>query len=276
MSEKKYTSESIVTKSDMLKTFWRTFPLQASFNFERMQNIGFCYSMITALKRIYDNKEDMGAALQRHLSFFNITPQMSSFITGACIALEEKNKKLGKNGFDIESITALKVALMGPLSGIGDSFFWGTFRVIAAGIGCDLSLRGSILGPMMFLLVFNIPHLLIRWYGLKIGYESGFNFIEQVQSSGMLEKLTVAAKVMGLCVIGSMISSMVSFSTWWTLAVGGTEIKIQSIFDSILPNVLPLILTFVLYKFLQNGYKTTMLMFGLIAFGIVAAFIGVC
>jgi mannose/fructose/N-acetylgalactosamine-specific phosphotransferase system component IID len=209
-----YTENSLVTKSDMRKTFWRSFPLQGCFNYERMQNVGFCYSMIPVLKRLYPEKEEAREALKRHLSFFNTTPQVVSFITGACVALEEENKK-SKEGFDIESITALKAALMGPIAGIGDSFFWGTFRIIAAGVGCGLASKGSLLGAVLFLLIFNIPHYLVRYYGLKLGYKSGITFIETAQSSGMIQILTNCAKIIGLCVVGAMIASMVAFSTPW-------------------------------------------------------------
>ena len=100
----------IVTKNDMRSVFWRSFPLQASFNYERMQNVGFCYSLLPVLKRLYPEKKEASEALKRHLSFFNTTPQLVTFITGACIAMEEENKK-SVDQFDIESIAALKAAL---------------------------------------------------------------------------------------------------------------------------------------------------------------------
>lgn len=74
---------------------------------------------------------------------------------------------------DPATINAVKVSLMGPLSGIGDSFFWGTFRVIAAGVGISLAQQGSILGPILFLLLFNVPHLIIRYYCTVWGYQLG-------------------------------------------------------------------------------------------------------
>lgn len=272
--EEAYTENSLVTKSDMRKTFWRSFPLQGCFNYERMQNVGFCYSLIPVLKRLYPDKEEAREALKRHLSFFNTTPQVVSFITGACIALEEQNKK-SKEGFDIESITALKAALMGPIAGIGDSFFWGTFRIIAAGVGCGLASKGSLLGAILFLLIFNIPHYLVRYYGLKLGYKSGINFIEAAQSSGMIEILTNSAKIIGLCVVGAMIASMVAFSTPLVFKMGETSVEIQTVFDQILPKVLPLLLTFGIYGLLKKGYKTVTVMLGIIVIGIVCAFFGI-
>lgn len=269
-----YTENSLITKSDMRKTFWRSFPLQGCFNYERMQNVGFCYSMIPVLKRLYPEKEKAREALKRHLSFFNTTPQVVSFITGACVALEEQNKK-SEEGFDIESITALKAALMGPIAGIGDSFFWGTFRIIAAGVGCGLAAKGSILGAVLFLLIFNIPHYLVRYYGLKMGYKSGISFIETAQSSGMVEILTNCAKIIGLCVVGAMIASMVSFSTPLVLNIGETKVGIQEVFDQILPKILPLVLTFGIYGLLKKGHKTVTVMLGIIVVSILCAFLGI-
>lgn len=269
----KTEEKSIITKKDLQKVFWRSFPLQACFNYKRMQNVGFCYSILPILKKLYTNKDDMSKALKRHLEFFNTTPQTVTFITGACIALEEQNKN--NKDFDISSIAALKAALMGPISGIGDSFFWGTFRIIAAGIGCSLATQGSILGAILFLLIFNIPHYLVRFYGLKIGYKSGIDFITNAQKSGMISILTNSAKVMGLCVVGAMIASMVSFSIPFTIELSGASIKIQSIFDQILPSILPLGLTFLIYALLKKGLKTIHIMYGIILVGILGALLGV-
>lgn len=267
----------VITKSDIRKVFWRSFPLQASFNYERMQNVGFCYSMLPILKKLYPNKEDMSAALKRHLSFFNTTPQVVTLITGACIAMEEENALSQKTGddFDMESIAAFKAALMGPVAGIGDSFFWGTFRVIAAGVGCGLASQGSLLGAILFLLIFNIPALLARAYGLKLSYTSGVHFIESMQDSGAISLLTECAKVLGMCVVGAMIASMVAFTTPLVITVGDASVELQSIFDQILPCLLPLLLTFGCFALLKKGVKTTALMFGLIIMGIVGAFLGV-
>ena len=114
-----------------------------------------------------------------------------------------KTKEKGED-FDADSITAFKAALMGPLAGVGDSFFWGTLRVIAAGVGCGLAAQGSILGAILFLLIFNVPALLVRYYGLKIGYEKGVSFLTSAETAGTIEKIMYGAKVLGTCVIGAM------------------------------------------------------------------------
>lgn len=266
-------SYKLITKNDMKKVFWRSFALQGCFNYERMQNVGFAYQMIPVLKKLYPNEKDMAEALQRHLSYFNITPQIVTFVTGTVIGMEEKYAE--DKEFDIEAVTSIKTALMGPLSGIGDSFFWGTFRVIAAGIGTSLAAEGSILGAILFLLIFNIPHYLVRWQGLFLGYVGGMNFIEKAQESGAIERLTGAARILGLTVVGAMIATMVSLTTPFVLSVGQTTVEFQTIFDELIPGILPFLLTMLIYMLMKKGMKTTTIMLGIIVIGIVGAFFGI-
>lgn len=267
------TTSKKLDKKVFRSVFWRSLSLQGCFNYERMQAIGYCYAMIPALKKLYPDKEEMAEALQRHIGFFNTSPQMVTFILGSAIAIEEQNATT-EGGIDIESVNALKAALMGPLAGIGDSFFWGTIRIIGAGIGTGLAVQGNILGAIIFILMYNIPHYILRTEGLKIGYKSGMNFIQKAYSDGSVEKLTAAAKILGTTVIGAMIASMVKVSTPLVLEFGGATTKIQEMFDSIMPCLLPLLLTFGVYKLVNKGYKTTTIMFVLIAIGIVGVLTG--
>ena len=183
---------SVMTKDVFNKTFWRSFPLQGCFCYERMQNVGFAYQMLPALKELYPDGEEAKAAMKRHLAIFNTTPAIVTFITGAAIAMEEKFKKAKDVGeeCDEESINAVKTALMGPLAGIGDAFFWGTLRIIGAGIGCSIAAQGSILGAILFLLIYNIPHFLVRYKGLELGYKSGISFLESMTEGGAIAVLT--------------------------------------------------------------------------------------
>ena len=277
MTNKENMTTGVMTPEIFKKTFFRSFPLQACFFYERMQNVGFAYQMIPALKKLYPDKKDAAEALTRHMTIFNTTPAVVTFITGAAIAMEEKFKKEKEAGEDCdeESINAIKTALMGPLAGIGDSFFWGPFRIIGAGIGCSLAAQGSILGMILFLLIYNIPHFLIRYNGLKIGYNSGVNFLSGISEGGLIAALTETAKVLGLIVVGSMCASMVSFSIPLVLSIGEAEIAVQSIFDGIIVGFLPLGLTLLVYKLLQKGIKTTTILWGMILLGIIGSVLGV-
>jgi len=266
-------AEKVLDKKTFTRTVFRSLALQGCFNFERMQAIGFCFTLLPVLRKLYPTKEEMSEALKRHVGFFNTSPQFSTFIFGIVIAMEEQNKN--QDDFDAASINAIKAALMGPLAGIGDSFFWGTIRIIAAGIGTGLALEGNFLGVIIFILMFNIPHYILRFAGLKIGYERGMTFIQKVYQEGIIEKLTAAAKTLGTFVVGAMIASMVRLSTPLVFEFNGAETVIQDMFDDILPGMLPLALTFFVYYLVKKGFKMTSIMLGLMAFGIVGVLVGI-
>ena len=162
------------------RVFWRSFQMEFAWNYERQMNLGYVYAMIPVLKKIYANdKEGLKKALKRHLEFFNMTPHIVTLMLGISSAMEKENSE--SENFDENSINNIKTALMGPLSGIGDSFFWGTLRLLATGIGTALSLQGNILGPILFLLIFNIPHIFIRYIFTKLGYKLGIEFLNKLE-----------------------------------------------------------------------------------------------
>ncbi|MFV0255718.1 MAG: PTS system mannose/fructose/sorbose family transporter subunit IID [Erysipelotrichaceae bacterium] len=248
--------------------------IQGSFNYERLQSQGFAYAMIPFLEKLYPEKEDLSAALHRHLAYFNTTPQMTPFILGATLAFEEQHAK-NKESFDVESVNSVKVALMGPLAGIGDSFFWGTFRIIGAGIGAPMAIEGNILGAIIFFLVYNIPNIYVRLKGAELGYKQGLSFVEEAGEGGILDKIMDAAKILGLVVIGGMIASMVSLSTPFVIEMGDATVVIQDIVDSIFPALLPLGTTLLIWKLLRKKVSTTILLLLIIVLSAVGVYVGV-
>ncbi|MDD3924714.1 MAG: PTS system mannose/fructose/sorbose family transporter subunit IID [Erysipelotrichaceae bacterium] len=252
--------EKKLDHKEFMSSFWRSCALQGCFNYERQQGLGFGYAMIPSLRRIYkDDPDGLKDALKRHLTFYNITPQCTTFVQGIVIAMEEE--AVVNKDFDKSSINAVKTALMGPLSGIGDSIFWGTLRTIGLGIGISFCMQGSILGPILFLLIHNIPHWFVRYKGLEIGYSQGLSFMESASEGGMLESFSMAAKILGSTVVGAMIASMIKFTTTITLNMGNFQtLSVQSIFDGIMPKLLSLILAFGCFALIRKGKKATTVM----------------
>ncbi|STP39889.1 PTS system mannose-specific transporter subunit IID [Enterococcus durans] len=166
-----------ITKKELNHVFWHSFQMEFSWNYERQMNMAYAYAIIPILKKLYHTKEDMAAALKRHLEFFNTTPHIVTLILGINAAMEEEN--IHDPEFDVTAIDSIKTSLMGPLAGIGDSFFWGTLRLIATGVGTSLALQGNILGPILFLLIFNIPHILLRYLATGWGYRLGTGFLKK-------------------------------------------------------------------------------------------------
>ena len=270
-------SEKKLNNSDIKKMFVRSWFLLGSFNFERMQSIGFCVTLIPALKKLYKGDE-LKDALKRHLEFFNTQPFISAPIMGVTAAMEEQRA----NGAPIDdaSISGVKVGLMGPLAGVGDPIFWGTLRPVLAALGASIAVGGSIVGPLIFFLGFNVIRLATKWYGLKYGYEKGTQMVSDMAGNA-LQKLTEGASILGLLVMGALVSKWTSVNVPFVVSrytgSDGKEVitTVQTILDQLMPGLIPLILTFVCMKLLKNKVNPLIIILGLFAVGIIGYALGI-
>lgn len=268
------TTSNKITKKDLNRVYWRSFGMEWSWNYERQQNLAFAYALIPIIEKLYHSKEDRAAALKRHLEFFNTTPHLSTLIMGITTSMEEKNAD--DSNFDTESINNVKISLMGPLAGIGDSFIWGTLRIIATAIGISLASQGNILGPILFLLIFNIPAQGLRYYFMHMGYKLGSSFLTKIQESGLMQQITYGASVLGLMVVGAMTAENVALNIPLAIGSGEEATTIGQICDNIMPGLLPLLFTlFVYYLLKKKNIKTTTLLLMCAAIGLIGAFFGI-
>lgn len=269
-----YREGSLITKKDMRQVFTRSCTLDSGWNYERQQNMNFCYMMIPILKRLYSNdKEKMSQALKRHLEFMSCTPHIVTLLSGICTAMEEEGKK--NEEFDPTMISSVKVSLMGPMAGVGDSFFWGTLLTIAIGIAVSFAQQGSMIGPILFLLIINIPGFLARYYCLGIGYDNGVKFFASMSQSDVIENITKAASVLGLMVVGAMAASMISISIPLEVGVNGATSSIQSYIDQIMPCCLPALVFGIMYWLLGKKVKTTTILIALVVISCIGTFFGI-
>ncbi|MBO0481385.1 PTS system mannose/fructose/sorbose family transporter subunit IID [Candidatus Enterococcus courvalinii] len=265
-------NELKITKKELSKVFWRSFQMEFSWNYERQMNLAYCYAMIPILKKLYKTKNEMANALRRHLEFFNTTPHIVTLILGINAAMEEENAN--DPNFDVSTIDNIKTSLMGPLAGIGDSFFWGTLRLIATGVGTSLAMQGNILGPILFILIFNIPHLLFRYFATSWGYKLGTGFLKKIQENGMMGSLTLGASIIGLMVVGGMTASMIDINIPLKIGTGENAVTVQSIFDDIVPQILSLGAFGVVFYLLKKEVKALTILLGLAIFGIFGSWVG--
>lgn len=261
-------SEQVVDKKTLRSVFWRSFALQGAFNYERMQNLGYAYAMIPALRRLYATESERAQALQRHLTYFNTTPAVAPAIMGISVAMEEQNAR-EPEAFDTSSINAVKAALMAPFAGVGDSIFWGTLRVIAAGIGISLASQGNVLGPILFLVLYNVPHLLARYFGLRMGYKFGAETLGKMSESGAMDRVMAVANIVGMMVVGGMVASLLSITTPIKFTMGESSVEIQSILDQILPSMLPLIAVGIIFALIKRKVPVTRITIATLASGII-------
>ena len=275
MSEQKVT----LTKSDILSTYFRSTFLLGSFNFERMQSMGFCVSMIPTIKRLYSKKEDQAAALKRHLEFFNTQPWVGSAIMGVTAAMEQERAN-GVKDVDDAAINGVKVGLMGPLAGVGDPIFWGTLRPVLAALGAGIALTGSILGPLLFFILINVIRAVTRWYGFKYGYEKGTEIVSDM-GGGRLQKITQGASILGLFVMGSLVSKWTSINVPLELTRYKNQlgeevvVTLQGVLNDLLPGLLALLLTFLCMYLLRKKVNAMVIIFGLFGVGILGYWAGI-
>ena len=299
-------SEVKLSKRDRLAVSWRSTFIQGSWNYERMQNGGFAYSMVPAIKKLYKTKEDRAAALKRHMEFFNTHPYIAAPIIGVTLALEEE--RANGAAIDNEAIQGVKIGMMGPLAGIGDPVFWFTIRPMLGALGASMAMSGNILGPIIFFLAWNIIRAAFLWYTQEFGYQSG-NKISDDLSGGMLQKVTKGASIMGMFVLGSLVERWVTvkftpvisdvelqkgaYINWKDLPSGAKGIKealiqqqdglsltshkvttLQQNLDDLIPGLAGLLLTFACMWLLKKKVSPIWIILGLFALGVVCHYIG--
>jgi len=267
-----------LTESDLMNIFLRSNLQQASFNYERIHALGFCFDMVPVIKRLYKNKDDQIAALKRHLVFFNTTPAISGPVIGVTAAMEEAKA----NGADIDEVTinSIKVGLMGPLAGVGDPLIWGTLRPITAALGASLAITGNIMGPILFFVLFNAVRLALKWFGLQYGFNKGINIVKDM-ANNILQKLTEGASILGLFIMGVLVTKWTTINTPLiiskTLLLDGKEsvTTLQTILNDLCPGLLALGLTLLMMKLLRKKISPITLIFILFAVGILGYYLGI-
>ena len=268
-----------LTKGDLRSMYMRSTFLLGSFNFERMQSMGFCVTMMPAIRRLYSKKEDQAAALKRHLEFFNTQPWIGSAIMGVTAAMEEERA----NGAPIDdgAISGVKVGLMGPLAGVGDPIYWGTARIILAALGASLALEnGNILGPILFFVGINLIRVITRWYSMQYGYQKGTEIVQDMEG-GQLQKLTTGASILGLFVMGGLVARWASLKIPLEIAryknQAGEEVvtTVQSVLDDLLPNLVPLLLTFLCMYLLKKKVSAIAIILVMFVVGVAGRYAGI-
>ena len=295
-----------LSKSDRLKVCLRSQFLQGSWNYERMQNGGYAFAMIPAIKKLYKDKVDQIAALKRHMEFFNTHPYIASPIIGVTLALEQE--KANGAAVDDAAVQGVKVGMMGPLAGIGDPVFWFTLRPILGAMCASLAMDGNMLGPIMFFLLWNIIRFGFMWYTQEFGYKVG-NQITENLSGNLLENITRGASILGMFVLGALVQRWVSikfapvvssvqlsegaYIEWDQLPAGAEGLKaafqqvgsgmaldpvkvttLQNNLDALIPGLVPLLLTLLCMWLLKKGISPIAIIIALFAVGIVGHLIG--
>lgn len=198
-------------KISLLSLFWRSFFIQALWNFEGLQNAGFLFVVFPALKKLYADKEKRKEALLRHIEYFNTQPYMASMIVGLVARMEEEKSQNGQ--VSAEDISTVKRNMAGPLAAMGDTLFWGTFRPLVAILTAGLMLLSFkvnfkfslILLPFLFVAVYNLVKLPFRYWGILISYKMGGKIISRVASINFQKIVNFLRLLTGLALVAIII-----------------------------------------------------------------------
>ena len=301
------TEKIQLSKSDRQKVWWRSTFLLGSWNYERMQNLGWAYALIPAIKKLYTSKEDRAAALERHLEFFNTHPYVAAPIIGVTLALEEEKA----NGAEIDNtaIQGVKIGMMGPLAGIGDPVFWFTVRPILGALGASLAMAGNVMGPILFFVLWNLIRMAFLWYTQELGYKAGSEITKDM-SGGILQDITKGASILGMFIIAVLVERWVNIAFTVSLPsktlskgayiefpkenVTGQQLHdilgqvnsglgldkmqaqtLQGQLDALIPGLMGLLLTLLCMWLLKKKVSPITIIIGLFIVGIVARFFGI-
>ena len=248
------TNVKLSEKAKKSANFRHNWTLQWCWNYERMQASGFAYSMVPVITELYDDVEEQCVQLERHMQFYNTHPGSSALIMGAAVALEE--------GYQADVSDSLKVGLMGPLAGIGDTIqavlITPPASIIAASLAADGNWLSIIVSWLPIFLLF-----VVRWPLFNWGYNRSVNVIEDVSGASAFADLQVGASILGLTVIGGFIPQILAnlvvkyqivrqITDETTGEVVEKVVKLQDSFDGILPYLLPVLLTTLCYWLIKK------------------------
>lgn len=240
-----------LNKKDLKKVFWNQMTIRCANNYERQQNAGFTQAMMPVIEKLYDEQDVKKEAYARHMEYFLTNDITSAIPIGISAAMEEMN--VNEDDFDPSSISAVKMALMGPLAGLGDSLLNGTVRPILASLAISFVGAGlGWFGPLFFVVGMSIVSLGVRYLGVFQGYKQGVKLVESIAKTGIIDKITDIASIAAYMIVGGFIPLLVEIKCPITIGEGESVLIIQEVLDSLAPGILGLAYTGLMYYLIQK------------------------
>ncbi|MGN1277098.1 MAG: PTS system mannose/fructose/sorbose family transporter subunit IID [Floccifex sp.] len=262
------TPAARVSKSTLTKMIWRSCQLQAAFNYERMQSAGWLWAMLPGLQEIHTNKEDLATSMTHNMDFINTHPFAVTFVMGIVLSMEQLKT-------DCQTIRSVRISVAAPLGGIGDALFWYTLVPITAGLTANMAINGSMVGPVLYFIILFGCEMALRYGLMYWSYNLGMKAVSMMTE--FAQEFTHAASVLGVFVVGALIANYGGGTRLGiTIANGENPIVIQNYLDMILPCLLPLLLTLLMFFLIKKKGWTPVKCIGLIlVIGIVGAVFGI-
>jgi mannose/fructose/N-acetylgalactosamine-specific phosphotransferase system component IID len=170
-----------LNRRDLVRVFFRSFMIQGVWTVQRAQNLGYVYSLWPVFRRLHPKRDDRALSASAHSGYFSTHPYTAGFLLGVVAGMEEDRSE--GNGLSTDTILVARSAMSGPLAALGEIFFWGTWLpfslvfTLCAGMAGPAWLLAS---PLVYLIVFNIPHLFVRAMGVWLGYRWKLNVVSHL------------------------------------------------------------------------------------------------
>ena len=270
-------TEGKLTKKDLLRSWFRwILAVEVPVSFDRMQALAFGFSMSRIMQKLYkDQPDELQSSMERHTSLFNSNCTWGSIIHGTVISMEEQ-RALGKTEITPEAIQSVKLGLMGPLAGIGDSVDQGIVGTISLAVFVPFALEGSIIAAFMPGIIYCAYAYLCSWWLFNKGYKFGKSSVLEILKSGKIQKLIDAASILGMFMIGCLSASYVKLTTAIEFVSETSTVNLQSILDGILPKMLPFTVIMLMYLYiLKKGPKFLQIVFFVMVAGVLLTFLGI-
>jgi PTS system mannose-specific IID component len=259
-----------LTKKDFNQINRRSlFGFQLGWNYERMQGTGYLYTILPQLRKIYgDGTPELKEMMKTHTQFFNTTNFLNTIITGIDLAIEEKEGIASK-----ETVSGLKVGLMGPFAAIGDSIFGALLPTIFGALAANMAVNGNPIGAFLWMIV-QIGVMYFRWIQIEIAYKEGVTLVTTMQSR--LNAITNAATLMGVFMVGALVATMINVRLSWTPSIGSLVIDVQNNVDMIMPRLLPAAIVGAVYWLLgKKNINSTKAIFIVLVVSVALSALGV-
>ena len=267
--------DSVLTKQDIRAAAWRyIFWHQCGQNYERMQGLAFGHVLAKPLQKLYPDLTAYSEAIVRHVQYYNSNPNLGALVPGITLALEEGRAK--QDPIDVDLIVNTKTALMGPLAGIGDPLVSSVYCSIVASLCIGFSMSsGSLLGPMLYLILSTGVLVAIKYFCFIKGYQFGMKAVKYL-SAELTNMVTLALSVVGTITIGGITSSIVKMPIAYQYVSGESTIVAQEMLDKIMPGLLPFLMTLLIwYLYTKRNWSTIKALLLVCAISFVLVYFGI-
>ena len=265
MSEEK----RVLTKKDVIKSGKRFFIGVSTFNYETQMAPSVTFALYPLLKKIYgDDQEKLKKSVLNQTKYFNTHPWIANLVLGAALGIEDEGKI-----DSLDAVQDIKVGLMGPLAGVGDTLIWAMCPTIFGSIAASMALNGSSVGAWIWVIFFGLS-LLFRPQLMWLGYKQGAKLFSQLGSK--LTIFTESVSILGLTVIGAILPTSIKMVTGIKYINGDVSLDLQETLNSLVPALLPIILVIALYYLMgKRKIKMTHIILFLIVFSMICAYFGI-